>query len=68
MDGNDDGVSGGFMDLGVAQLSPKIGRCIICSEFVLAATGNSAAAPLSAFIIPQISGEDSWMFDRCSAR
>ena len=28
----------------------------------------SAAAPLSAFIIPQISGDDSWMFDRCNAR
>lgn len=43
-------------------------RCVTCFEFLLATTTRSAAAPLSAFIIPQISGDDSWMFDRYSAR
>jgi len=43
-------------------------RCVTCSEFLLATTASFAAAPLSAFIIPQILGDDSWMFERCSAR
>jgi hypothetical protein len=36
-------------------------RCVITLT-------SSAAAPLSPFIIPQIAGDNSWMFDRCSGR
>jgi hypothetical protein len=38
------------------------------SDFEFAVAGGVAAAPVNPFIIPQNSGEDSWMFDPYSVR
>jgi hypothetical protein len=53
---------------GAAQVAPKRIACrwAITVEFEVAATLAPKAAPLDAFIISQISGGDSWIFDHCS--
>ena len=70
MDGADGGVSGGFMNLAVAQLSACQGwplRDLLCILTRRRLESPRGSAPECVYNTPD-SGDDSWMFDRYSAR